>query len=286
MVTYFTGPTLSQAIKAVLSQTTSHELIIVNNGNPESVSNDLDEMEKRHSNVTLLTGHGNVGFATACNKGVRAAKGEFILLLNPDTELPERALEKLISESQSLAVPWLLGAKILNEDGTEQRGSRRDELTPRNAIVEFLRLDLVFPNNPKFKRFNFNESEAPRETKVIPSISGAFMFIRRDDYLAIDGMDERYFLHVEDVDFCHRFKKSGGTIYFTPHVQMLHHQGTSESSSAKVEWSKGRGLRRYFWNNFQDEYSKALLLLLNAAIAVVYGLKVIKIKIGHALGVK
>ena len=241
MVSYHTGPTLKTSIESILKQSLPFELILVDNGNPPDMRQSLTALADSKPNVHLYTGHGNVGFAKGCNIGARTAKGDYILLLNPDTELPDNALESLVTEGRALLRPWLLGVKILNDDGSEQRGSRRDQLTPWNAFVEATKLHKIFPNNPKFARFNFNEAPCPKERIEVPVISGAFMFMPREDYLAIGGLDERFFLHVEDVDFCYRFGKAGGTVYFTPHVQVLHHQGTSDAPSGWVEWCKARG---------------------------------------------
>lgn len=158
MVSYHTGPALEKSIGAVLKQAEPVELIIIDNGNPGTVIEQLQELARKDQRVQIKTGQGNIGFSSACNMGAKAARGDHILLLNPDTELPDNAIAELLKESASLQAPWLLGAKILNPDGTEQRGSRRDQLNPWNAFVEFSGLHKLFPNNPKFKRFNFNET--------------------------------------------------------------------------------------------------------------------------------
>ena len=279
MVSYHTGPALEKSIGAVLKQAEPIELILVDNGNPETVVKQLQALSQSDPRVQIKTGHGNIGFASACNMGAEAANGNYILLLNPDTELPDNAINQLLQESEKLTRPWLLGAKILNPDGTEQRGSRRDQLNPWNAFVEFTGLHKLFPDNPKFKRFNFNETACPTELVEVPMISGAFMFCPAEDYQAIGGMDEDYFLHVEDVDFCFRFRAAGGTIHFTPKVELLHLQGTSDSSAARVEWSKGRGLRRYFWKNFKDSYPKPFIVFLNTLIFGFYSLKALHLKL-------
>ena len=279
MVSYHTGPSLDRSIQAVLEQPSPLELIIVDNGNPKAVTDQLQDLSRSDTRVQIKTGHGNIGFARACNMGAKSAQGSYVLFLNPDTELPDRALTHLIEDSCSLKRPWLLGAKILNPDGTEQRGSRRDQLNPWNAFVEFTGLHKVFPNNPRFKRFNFNETACPTELTTVPMISGAFLFCPREDYWSVGGMDEDYFLHVEDVDFCFRFRAAGGAIYFTPRVELLHLQGTSNSSAAGVEWSKGRGLRRYFWKNFKDSYPKPFIVFLNGLIFGFYSLKALQLSL-------
>jgi N-acetylglucosaminyl-diphospho-decaprenol L-rhamnosyltransferase len=78
----------------------------------------------------VLTGHGNVGFAAACNMGAKEASGEYLLLLNPDCVLQRDALIDLIRLTEGAACPWVAGCRIVNPDGTDQRGSRRELPTP------------------------------------------------------------------------------------------------------------------------------------------------------------
>ena len=78
------------------------------------------------------------------------------------------------------------------------------------------------------------------------------------DYDAIDGMDERYFLHVEDIDFCLRFRKSGGEVYFNPHVAVTHYKSSSRANAVRIEARKTAGVVRYFNTHFSDAYPKAI----------------------------
>ena len=84
MVSYMTGPALMEAITAVLEDRDVHELIVVDNGNTESARARLSELTAKRTRVRFLQGHGNIGFARACNYGANLATGHYLLFLNPD----------------------------------------------------------------------------------------------------------------------------------------------------------------------------------------------------------
>ncbi len=284
VVSYFTGSHLSATIDSVLSQDFSFELIVVDNGNPNTIVEELRSRSERHEEMRLLTGHGNVGFATACNLGAKKASGKFLLFLNPDAELSAHTLSRFHGEGAKLTPPWMLGPKLLNEDGTEQRGGRRDVLTPWTALIEGLKLYKLAPNSAAVKRFNKHEGVAPTNTSPVPVISGACMFLPADDYWSIGGMDQGYFLHVEDVDFCFRFRKSGGRTFFVPSIEVVHHKSTSAAPAYFVEWHKTKGFVRYFWKNFRPDYPALFLLLLSAGIVLFFMIKMAIVGVARAFG--
>lgn len=262
MVSYHTGPVLDEAIASVLAAGEPVQLCLVDNGNPPEVVAKLKEMADADPRITFITGHGNVGFSRGCNTGARAAKGEYLLFLNPDSMLPVDALPKLKHYAKIMPRPFMIGARLLDEDGKDQRGCRRALLTPKTAFIEALHLHWLFPR----ERLNFNEEAVPISIVPMPAISGAFMFVHRHDFWRIDGFDEGYFLHVEDLDICLRFRRAGGEIYFAPDVIVTHIGGTSRTTKAFIEKHKAHGFVRYFKKNFSRDYPAPLLWPLYAAV--------------------
>ena len=242
MVTYQTDAGLKVSINAALQQDGLKELIIVDNGNAQETLEWLRDLDSRHKHVKLVTGHGNVGFAKACNLGAAEANGEYLLLLNPDAILPEKALDKMAAAMEDKDDAWMMGAHLLNADGTEQRGGRRKRMTPSNAITESLWLYRLLG----WERMNDHKEALPEEVSELEAISGAFMFFRKEKYDQLNGMDEEYFLHVEDLDICRRVFEEGGKIYFVPDVKVVHLRSTSKVSSAFLEWHKLLGFITYF----------------------------------------
>ena len=163
----------------------------------------------------------------------------------------------------------MIGARILNEDGSDQRGCRRALLTPTSAFVEAVHLSRLFPK----LRLNLHEEPIPDVLTPVPAISGAFMFLSRKDFDLIGGFDEGYFLHVEDLDFCWRFRRTKGEIYFAPDVAVTHIGGTSEVASDFIERHKAKGFVRYFHRNFRAGCPVIFLWALDIAIWMRYLLR-------------
>jgi GT2 family glycosyltransferase len=274
IVSYHTGPALLAAIDSVLAQDRPVELLLVDNGNPPETLAALVARATREPRLRLLTGHGNIGFGAACNLGARAAQGDHLLLLNPDGELPPDAVSALLRHEADLPPRWMIGPRILDGAGRDQAGSRRRLLTPRSALVEALRLHRIFPG----LRLNLHRSPLPAGISPVPAISGACMFLPREEYWRIGGFDEGYFLHVEDLDLCLRFRRGGGEILFDPHVVVRHVGGTSGSPKAVVERHKARSFRRYFRQNFPG-MPRLVRLALDGAIAAQLGLRMLRARL-------
>ncbi len=284
IVSYWTGPLLVRSVLSALRQPEVSELIVVDNGNWADEMTRLSAIAGENGDkLQIISGHGNVGYAAGCNIGARAATGQFLFLLNPDAILPDNAVAELLAEGSKLDGNWLMGGKLVNPDGTEQAGSRRSPLTPWTAFVEMTRIYKLAPQHPYFRRFNMHQDPCPEETIPIPVISGACMLMPRDTFFAIDGMDEDYFLHVEDVDFCLRLRDAGGEVYFSPVTSIPHFKSSSRSSKLRLEVKKAQSLVRYFWTHFRKPYPAIFLAIVSVLVWVVTGLKALRILLRRAL---
>ncbi len=259
VVSYFTGPLLARSMSSLKAQPEVDEIILIDNGNFSGDVALASESDNGSTGVQVLSGHGNIGFAAACNKGAAVAKGDYLLFLNPDAIMPEGGVAQFLENEKKLKRPWLMGAMIVDPDGREQQGSRRTTLTPWRAFVEGTRLYKFAPRHPYFRRFNLHAEDCPSDVVAAPTISGACFFLPKADYAAIGGMDERYFLHVEDIDFCLRFRNAGGAVYFNPHVSVLHYKSSSRANPVRIEARKTASLIRYFDAHFSDAYPKPFL---------------------------
>ncbi|MBV8061040.1 MAG: glycosyltransferase family 2 protein, partial [Alphaproteobacteria bacterium] len=250
-------------IQSVLDQTRPVQLCLVDNGNPPDVAQRLVQLASREPRVTLIQGYGNIGFSRGCNTGARAGRGGKLLFLNPDSKIQPDCLERLEKYILETGSGSMIGARLVDAQGADQRGCRRAILTPTTAFIEALFLYKLFPG----LRLNFDKEPVPAILSPVPAISGAFMYMRREDYWGINGFDEGYFLHVEDLDFCLRFARNGGITYFAPDVVVTHIGGTSgHAPNAFIEKSKAQGFVRYFHRNFGGHYPAPFLWLLDLAI--------------------
>ena len=276
MVSYRTGPVLCEAIEAVLArdQAGVAELILVDNGNPPGVAAELARQGEEEPRFKVVSGHGNVGFARGCNLGARQARARHLLLLNPDCRLGSGAIPALLSEAASLGDDWMLGCRVLDPDGSDQRGARRALLTPCTALVETFRPDKLAPRLFRRHRLNRHDHPLPDHTIRVPAVSGACMMLPAATFHAVGGMDEGYFLHVDDLDLCLRLNRAEIPVYFAPHVEAVHHAGSSQASPLRVEWHKTRGFLRYFRMHFRTPLSLFLLLpLIGAGALARFGVK-------------
>ena len=245
MVVYHTGPALQESLQRVLIDEDAAELIIVDNGSSDEERAWIDAASASSRKVRVIRGHGNVGFAKGCNLGARLAKEAGLFFLNPDAFLSEGCISSLMDCAESRASPCLVGARIVNPDGTEQRGGRRGEVTPVTTILSILHLADV---TECFRKFEIHQEATPAPTCPIevPTISGAGFYISRSNFFSLGGFDEDYFLHVEDIDLCWRVRQAGGSVWFNPGASIVHLGSTSASRPLVIEFWKGIGLTRYF----------------------------------------
>ncbi len=258
MVSYMTGPALMEAIMAVLADRDVHELIVVDNGNTESARARLSELTATRNRVRFLQGHGNIGFARACNYGANLATGHYLLFLNPDAVISKGAARELANAGDCLVEPWITGGFLRDETGKEQRGARRRALTPLSALVGFMPILEIFPGLRSIHR---ETDELPTQPVQIDTISGACLMTDRPSFERMGGFDERYFLHVEDIEICRRARQMGGQVGFVPSATVMHYGSTSNVPRIWIEKEKLKGFLRYFWNYKPGPMSKILTIL-------------------------
>jgi N-acetylglucosaminyl-diphospho-decaprenol L-rhamnosyltransferase len=243
MVSYRTGPSLFLAIDAVLSAHEAAELVLVNHDNPHDTIMRLEALARTRPKLRLIHSGGNLGFARGCNLGAKQARGDVFLFLNPDAVLSPGAAAQMMATLGAIPEPAIVGARLVDTIGREQRGARRGELTIGSALSGFLGLSRILP----FMRDVHRENEPlPDDADPSPVVSGAAMMMTRAGFEALGGFDEGYFLHVEDIDICRRARDAGGAVMFEPRASILHYGSTSKASLFTVESWKARGLTRYF----------------------------------------
>lgn len=266
VVSYRTGSVLLESVGAALRQDGVKTVVLVDNGNSAETRSAVDALAAEDKRLVVVRGQGNVGFSRGCNLGVRHARTAYVLLLNPDCILRPGVLDRVFSVFDDAPQAAMATVRIENPDGSEQRGGRRNLMTPWTCLVELFRLDKLMPNHPHFQRLNLNETEPLDAVTSVQCISGAFMMIPTETYNALGGMDEDYFLHVEDVDLCIRVAKSGGAILYVPDAAVTHVKGTSRVSPLTVEWHKSVSAAKYFRKHFRPQYPDMILQVISMAI--------------------
>ncbi|MEL6859394.1 MAG: glycosyltransferase family 2 protein [Pseudomonadota bacterium] len=251
VVSYQTGPRLKECLYALATDPEVSEIILVDNGNPPPMQAWLDQFGRRHSHLTLLRGHGNIGFGAGVNRGAATAMHPDLLVLNPDAALRRGSVRGLQETAQMMRSPALVGGKIFDLFGREERGSRRRELTLWRAVTNML----------GWNTWTLEHLPPPNQPVDMPVISGAFFLISKTDFERIGGFDQAYFLHVEDIDLCRRCREVGGQVMYDPRAAALHFGSTSQASSRVVAGHKADSLAYYFRKNAKNPLSRVLVEL-------------------------
>lgn len=270
-VSYFTGPTLWQSLAAQLGQPELRELVLVDNGNDAATRERLEALAATDGRIRLLRPPRNIGFAAGCNLGAAAATSDYIAFVNPDCVPSPGAFGAILAVFDERPDAWLCGGRLQNPDGSEQRGGRREILTPWRAFVELIRLDRLFPDHPYFRRLHAHERDPMPGIAEVPTVSGAFMMIPRQHYERLGGMDDNMFLHFDDADLCIRVQEQGGKVLYVGHVPITHFLSTSDVSRIFVEWHKTRSTSYYFVKHFQKLYPRWFLSFVSSVLWVRFG---------------
>jgi GT2 family glycosyltransferase len=172
--------------------------------------------------VEFIQSEVNHGFGNSNNFGASKAEGEFILLLNPDTEIHAGALESMLNVIESDQSVGLVGAKLLNSDGSIQTSCVQAFPTPVNRALDsnFLRKLL-----PKSVMWGSLQAFCAQSPTAVDAVSGACMLIRRDTFQRIGGFPSDYFMYGEDIHLCWILGKEGKKIVFDPNALVTHHGG-------------------------------------------------------------
>lgn len=265
VVSFNTGAVLDPCLAALAATPLCRQIVLVNNGNPHNIMAALRAADI--PKLTLVDGHGNVGFGRGCNLGAQVAREDLLLFVNPDCVIDARTLPELAAVL-SQHRDTLVGGALRNPDGSEQRGCRRGELTLWSAFVSFTAMGMSGAQAGIWRDFNRTRETRPTSIIDMPVVSGALMAISREMFDKVSGFDPAFFLHVEDVDICRRVRQSGGRVMFAPDATAVHIGATSDASSWAVECAKIASFAHYFWKNAHHIGDRASVLLVMPIIAL------------------
>ncbi|MDD5383772.1 MAG: glycosyltransferase family 2 protein [Gallionella sp.] len=256
IVNYNAGDILLKCIASAQQQ--AGQVIVVDNA---STDDSITALRNTFPATRIICNERNLGFAVACNLGAQTADGKHILFLNPDCILEHNAISLLIQAANSAPDVGMVGGLLTNPDGTEQVGGRRAVPTPWRSFVRAFGFSKLSNRYPRlFSDFSLHKQPLPDRPIEVEAISGACMLVRRDALEEVGLLDEGYFMHCEDLDWCMRFRQKGWKILFVPDAKMIHHQGhCSKSRPIFVEWHKHKGMMRFYRKFFRHQYPGLLM---------------------------
>jgi GT2 family glycosyltransferase len=205
-----------------------------------------------HDWVTLLENDTNRGFAAANNQALKSVSADYVLLLNPDTEVQPGAIKTLIDFLKTHERAAVVAPQLLNTDGSIQRSCRAFP-TFKGMLFELIGLSRLMPNVQKFREYKMLDWNHDDERQV-DQPEGACLLIRKAVLDQVGLLDEGYFMLFEEVDWCYRVKKAGWEIWFTPNAQVVHHYGQSiKQVKVKMILSSHRGLYRFWHKHYRGD---------------------------------
>jgi GT2 family glycosyltransferase len=220
IVSYNTRDFIRTCLRSLARDTSGliGEIIVIDNCSSDGST---DMIEQEFPDVALIKNESNLGYACAVNQGIRRSRGRYFLILNPDIQTTGDAIKNLWSFMETTPDAGIAGAKLLNPDGSLQTSCRSFYTVPTVLLRRTL-LGKIFPNSKLVRRHLMLDWDHNSDRQV-DWIIGACMMVRREAYQAVGGMDERFFLYFEDVDWCFRMKKHGWKVYYVHSSVMEHH---------------------------------------------------------------
>ncbi|MFT6408406.1 MAG: GT2 family glycosyltransferase [Arenicella sp.] len=267
MVNYNAGAWLQRSLESALNFSHGGVTVVDNLSSDSSVSDAQAVFDDARLEWQL--NHQNLGFAAANNQVLKELTCDYAVLMNPDCELNANSLAPIIEAMQSNPKIGLASCRILNEDGSLQITCRRKFPTPGSALVRILQLNRLFPNNPKFANFDYGDSiDANSPVELVEAISGAFMVARISAVQQVGLLDEGYFMHCEDLDWCKRFALNHWQVALVPAATVIHAKGvSSKSRPIAVLYTLHTGMNRFFDKFYQNSYNLPVRLLVKLGIA-------------------
>ena len=223
---------LEQCLFSVLKATTGlhTEIIVVDNN---SFDNSIAYLQPKFPVVRFIANQENVGFARACNQGLKLSTGKYILFLNPDTIVPEDCFKKCIAFFESHSDAGALGIKMLDGSGKFLKESKRSFPSPFTSLFKLFGLSRLFPHSKIFSKYHLGNLDQDKDHEV-DVLAGAFMMVKREVLVSTGGFDEIFFMYGEDVDLSYRIQKTMNPVtgkkyknYYFPGSSIIHFKGES-----------------------------------------------------------
>jgi len=263
---YNTKGLLKDCLESIYRETKNikFEVIVIDNGSKDG---SVEMVKKNFSEVKLLTLLKNIGYGKANNLGVKKAKGEWLLFLNSDTVIKNKAIDKVfkkITNHKSQITNLIIGCKLLNPDGSIQPSAGYFPTLGRVLATMFFLDDLPILNELT-KPYQQSRRTFYQKRQEVDWVTGAFLLIKKGLFCELGGFDESFFMYAEEVDMCFRAKQKGARVFYTPLAEVIHLKGASSGNGFQAAVTgEFKGLISFFKKHrpaWQPPILKALLFL-------------------------
>ncbi|WP_133501691.1 glycosyltransferase family 2 protein [Cognatilysobacter terrigena] len=270
VVTYRSAETIELCLQRLRAADGVAQIRVVDNASDDGTLGIVQRIAAGEPRLKFVANPDNPGFAVACNQGARDSDAPWIAFVNPDCLVERDTLSRMRTLTSQVA-PALMGCELVDEDGVADPAARRRD--PDFAgMLAGEGTDLAIPSN----------GEAVQR---VDAVSGALMLLPRSLFDTVQGFDEGYRLHAEDLDLCRRVRDAGGAVAIANAVRVVHVRGVSSRSRPFfVEWHKHRGLWRYFSKFEARHRSGPLQVAIALAIAARFASRALSITLSILAG--
>jgi hypothetical protein len=323
IVNFNAGRMLADAVASVIDAVDG--VVVVDNASRDGSTEALERQFAGRQSLTVVRRATNGGFAVGCNDGLRALgwigpgydvpaaidglassprplgrssadsnvslreplqEDDLVLFLNPDARCLPGTVETLRRTIMSDAHVGAVGGLLVDDQGKEQRGSRRDAPTPWRGFVRAFGLWPLGRWWPRlFPDFHLERRPLGTVPFAVDAVSGACVMVRRSAIEEVGPFDERYFLHCEDLDLCMRLNRAGWLVWCVPMARVWHAlRATTRGRSLHTEWHKHRGMVRFYRTHFGEMHPEPLLWMVFLAIWARFTAAVLWISLRRGVG--
>ncbi len=239
------------------------EVFVVDNN---SIDGSLAMVAEKFPQVHLIANKDNVGFSKANNQALRIAKGDYHLLLNPDTIVEEDTFLKVAAFMDAHPNAGGLGVKMIDGKGNFLPESKRGLPTPKDAFYKIFGLSRLFPRSKRFGRYHLSYLDKD-QLHEIEILSGAFMLMRKETLDKVGLLDEAFFMYGEDIDLSYRIVLGGYKNYYFPDTRIIHYKGEStKKSSVNYVFVFYNAMIIFAKKHFSSKNARIYSFLINLAI--------------------
>lgn len=230
--------------------------------------------------VSLTAAERNLGFAAASNIGIRAGGSPYVLLLNPDTRLTEGALDTLLDLMGERPEVGISGCRLLRDDGTPDHAARRSFPTIAGALGHFSGVGRRARTPARLAQYI-----APDVAGSVDAVNGAFMLVRRAALDEVGLFDEGFWMYMEDLDLCYRFREAGWVTWYEPSVSVWHvKHGTSGSiRRPRLNYAFHYGMFRFYRKHYAMRRSAVANAVVYAGIAAKLVVSLVRAEVRRAV---
>jgi N-acetylglucosaminyl-diphospho-decaprenol L-rhamnosyltransferase len=237
-------------------------LFVVDNGSTDGT---VEMVRRDFAEIELLPSEQNLGFSKANNLAIRRGNNPYVLALNPDTRVTEGALGNLIDLMQERREIGICGCRLELQDGSFDHAAKRAFPTPLGALAHFTGVGRSARANTRLAQYRAPEVESG----LVDAVNGAFMLMRRSALEQVGLFDEGYWMYMEDLDLCYRFKRAEWLTWYEPGVTVIHVKAgaSGRTRAPRLNYAFHYGMYRFYRKHYAQRNGHVLNAAVYAAIA-------------------